>query len=277
MRTTDLKNFSKLLEIKRYSKNTITVYISFIQLFYLSNDDKDINLLKNNEILDLAFRIVDKKKYASASHKQFICALKLYYKEMHARLVNFDSIKPRNRPKSNPVVLSRNEIKRILNVTFNLKHKAILTAVYSLGLRAGELINLKVTHVDGDRNVVSILKAKGYKDRMVMLSPLLKDLLREYYLEYKPNEYLFEGQNGGKYTTSSMRKILSKSVRLADVKKNVVLHSLRHSFATHLLENGTDIRIIQILLGHSSIKTTQIYTKVSTTLLRQVKSPLDSL
>lgn len=277
MRTKNIEDFGKLLEIKRYSLNTITVYLSFIRLFYYANNKEDISLLKNNEIVSLAFHIVNKKQYAAASHKQFISALKLYYKEMHNRLVNFDSIKPRNRPKSNPIVLSKQEIKKILHVTHNLKHRAILTTIYSLGLRVGEAINLKIVDIDGDRNLVTIKKGKGYKDRAVMLSPVLKKLLRDYFIKFRPKEYLFEGANGGKYSTSSIRKILANSTKKAKIKKAVVPHSLRHSFATHLLENGTDIRVIQVLLGHNSIKTTQLYTKVSTTLIHQVKSPLDFL
>lgn len=277
MRTKNIEDFGKLLEIKRYSLNTITVYLSFLKLFYYANNKEDISLLKNNEIVSLAFHIVNKKQYAAASHKQFISALKLYYKEMHNRLVNFDSIKPRNRPKSNPIVLSKQEIKKILHVTHNLKHRAILTTIYSLGLRVGEAINLKIVDIDGDRNLVTIKKGKGYKDRAVMLSPVLKKLLRDYFIKFRPKEYLFEGANGGKYSTSSIRKILANSTKKAKIKKAVVPHSLRHSFATHLLENGTDIRVIQVLLGHNSIKTTQLYTKVSTTLIHQVKSPLDFL
>lgn len=165
----------------------------------------------------------------------------------------------------------------MLKATQNIKHKAILTTIYSLGLRVGELINLKIIDIDGDRNLVTVRKGKGYKDRIIMLSPVLKKLLRMYFKKYRPTEYLFEGKIGGKYSTSSVRKILGKSTKIANINKEVVPHSLRHSFATHLLENGTDIRVIQILLGHNSIKTTQIYTKVSNTLIHQVKSPLDFL
>ena len=277
MGTKEIDDFGKLLEIKRYSNNTVAVYVSFVKLFYFANNERDLSLLKNNEIVDVAFHIVDKKKYASSSHKQFISALKLYYKEMHNRLVNFDSIKPRNHPKSNPVVLSKQEIKKLLQVTYNLKHKAILTTIYNLGLRVGEVVNLKITDVDGDRNLVSVKKGKGYKDREIMLSPVLKQLLRNYFIKYRPKEYLFEGAKGGKYSTSSIRKIVANSTKKASIKKAVVPHSLRHSFATHLLENGTDIRVIQVLLGHNSIKTTQLYTRVSSTLIHQVKSPLDFL
>ncbi len=277
MRTKEINDFGKLLEIKRYSHNTITTYVSFVKLFYYANNKKDISLLKNSEIVNRAFHIVDKKKYAVASHKQFISALKLYYREMHNRQINFDSIKPRNRPKSNPVVLSKKEIKKLLQVTHNLKHRAILTTIYSLGLRVGEAVNLKIVDIDGDRNLVTIKKGKGYKDRSVMLSPVLKKILRQYFIEFRPNDYLFEGAGGGKYSTSSIRKILANSTRKANIQKAVVPHSLRHSFATHLLENGTDIRVIQVLLGHNSIKTTQLYTKVSNTLIHQVKSPLDFL
>ncbi|MGB1040512.1 MAG: tyrosine-type recombinase/integrase [Flavobacteriales bacterium] len=277
MRTNDIDNFGKLLEIKRYSKSTILNYQSFLNLFLMTSKCSDLNSLKNKDILNIAFQLIDNKNYSAATHKQFISALKLYYKEMHARLINFDAIKPRNRPKSNPVVLSKKEIKRLLEVTYNLKHRAILTTIYSLGLRVGECINLKIIDIDGDRNVVTVRKGKGYKDRAIMLSPVLKALLREYFIKFRPKEYLFEGQHGGRYSTSSIRKILNKSILRANITKEVTPHSLRHSFATHLLESGTDIRVIQVLLGHNSIKTTQIYTKVSNALIHKVKSPLDFL
>ena len=158
-----------------------------------------------------------------------------------------------------------------------MKHKAILTIIYGLGLRISELINLKITDIDSDRMIVSIRQAKGKKDRNVMLPDNLLKLLRTYFLEYNPKIYLFEGQNLSRYSASSIRKILIKSIKKTGITKKVKVHTLRHSFATHLLENGTDVRIIQKLLGHNNLNTTMLYTQVANTTISKVKSPLDLL
>lgn len=159
----------------------------------------------------------------------------------------------------------------------NLKHKTIITAIYSAGLRISEAVNLKVNDIDSGRMVIRISGAKGYKDREVMLSEKLLVLLRAYYKKYKPTDWLFEGQKGGKYSTTSIQKVFKRALLKAKIPKNATVHTLRHSFATHLLENGTDIKFIQEFLGHNSIKTTQIYTHLSNSSKSTIKSPLDSL
>lgn len=173
-------------------------------------------------------------------------------------------------------MLSLDEVKALLEVTDNLKHKTLLSLIYSAGLRRSEAQNLAVKDIDSKRKIIKINGAKGKKDRYVPLSENLLQLLREYYKVYKPKYYLFEGKNGGKYSFTSMSKVLKRSVRKAGITRNVHLHILRHSFATHLLEQGTDIRIIQEILGHNSIKTTERYTHVANTHLRSIKNPFDS-
>ncbi len=175
---------------------------------------------------------------------------------------------------------SEEEVISILNCTKNLKHKAILTTIYSAGLRISELIHLKITHIDSDRMQIRVEQSKGKKDRYTLLSPITLKLLREYIKEYRPTYYLFEGQGSTKenpipYTTRSA--ILKESAKRAEISKNISVHTLRHSFATHLLEHGTDLRYIQSLLGHESSKTTEIYTHVTTKGFDQIKSPLDHL
>jgi integrase/recombinase XerD len=177
-----------------------------------------------------------------------------------------------------PNVLSKEEVKAILESTKNIKHRAMLSLIYSCGLRCGELIHLKPTDIDSKRNLVIIRNGKGRKDRIVPLSPKILDLLREYYKSNKPKIYLFEGQfEGIMYSDRSLQLVLKQSLQTANIKKPVTLHWLRHSYATHLLESGTDLRYIQELLGHNSSKTTEIYTHVSTKSLQQIKSPFDDL
>ncbi len=176
-----------------------------------------------------------------------------------------------------PEILSAQEVKKVIDLTKNSKHKAMLVTIYALGLRSGELINLKIKHLDGNRNTVMIQKAKGKKDRILPFPESLKPYLRTYYKENRPKNYLFEGQKGGKYTPASLRSVFKQAVKRAHIDKNVTLHSLRHAYATHLLESGTDLRRIQVLLGHNDIKTTMIYTHVSSRNILDTKSPLDFL
>jgi integrase/recombinase XerD len=185
------------------------------------------------------------------------------------------------RPKTEkllPNVLSKEEIKMILNAHGNIKHKTMLSLIYSCGLRRSELINLKHTDIDSKRNIVIIRQAKGKKDRIVPLSIKILDMLRDYFRLYKPKIWLFEGNEAGSlYSEQSLQKVLKQALAKVGIKKPVTLHWLRHSYATHLLEAGTDLRYIQEILGHSSSKTTEIYTHVSTKSLQNVKSPFDDL
>jgi integrase/recombinase XerD len=169
------------------------------------------------------------------------------------------------------------EIAKIMASCENLKHRTMLCLLYGAGLRAGEVISIKVNDIDSSRNLISIRKAKGFKDRTVMLSEKLLDLLRDYYKNYRPKVYLFEGQYGDQYSETSLRKVFKKACLKAGIKQRPTLHWLRHSFATHLLENGTDLRYIQQLLGHQSSQTTEIYTHVSNLHIGKIKSPLDNL
>ena len=186
-----------------------------------------------------------------------------------------------HRPKRSkvlPNVLSKEEVKAILSAHNNLKHKAMLSLIYSCGLRCGELISLKPEHVDSKRSVLVIKQAKGRKDRIAPLSTKIIEMLRQYFLTCKPKVYLFEGQKEGEpYDISSLQKVLKQSLQKVNIQKPVTLHWLRHSYATHLLENGTDLRYIQEILGHRSSKTTEIYTHVSTKSLQKIVSPFDYL
>ena len=176
-----------------------------------------------------------------------------------------------------PNVLSKNEIQLLFNSTYNLKHHTILAVIYSCGLRVSELINIKINDIDNNRMVIHIRKAKGNKDRQVQLTNQVLEFLRKYYKKFNTVKYLITGQNGGKYSTTSIQKIIKNSALKAGIYKKVTPHNLRHSFATHLLENETHIRFIQTILGHSDIKTTQIYTHVSNAHLKNIQNPSDKL
>ena len=189
-----------------------------------------------------------------------------------------DKIHRPKRAKVLPNVLSKEEIKLILNAHSNIKHKSMLSMIYSCGLRRSELLNLKFSDIDSKRNIVLLKNAKGKKDRITPLSPMILTMLREYYIAYKPKTWLFEGQAPGQpYSEKSLQSILKQALQKTGITKPVTLNWLRHSYATHLLESGTDLRYIQELLGHNSSKTTEIYTHVSTKSLQQIKSPFDDL
>ena len=179
--------------------------------------------------------------------------------------------------KTLPIVLNVKEIGSLLNATENIKHKAILMLGYSAGLRVSELINVRLRDIDSKRMQVRIEQSKGKKDRYSLLSNRLLAVLREYFKIHKPKEWLFEGIGGGQYSVRSIQEIMSAAVKKAGIKKKVTVHTLRHSFATHLLEQGTDLRYIQSLLGHESSKTTEIYTHITTKGFDQIVSPLDKL
>jgi site-specific recombinase XerD len=208
---------------------------------------------------------------------QFINAIKKYLEVTLGNRYNILGIERPRKKYTLPAVLSRGEVKVLLDKTTNWKHRAILSLIYSAGLRRSELLHLRLSDVDSKRMVLHIRSGKGNKDRIVGLSPRVLDLLRKYYLIYRPSHYLFEGQKGGKYSDGSVGKIFQQAKNRAGIKIPGGVHILRHSFATHLHERGYDIRIIQELLEHKSSKTTEIYTHISTSSIRKVISPLDEL
>ena len=205
-------------------------------------------------------------------------AIKLFFQTIRDTKMIVDKIHRPKRSKVLPNVLSKEEIKLILNAHSNIKHKMMLSLIYSCGLRRSELINLKPQDIDSKRNIVLLKNGKGKKDRITPLSPIILEMLRNYYNGYKPKTWLFEGQIvGEQYSEQSLQSVLKQALQKAGITKPVTLHWLRHSYATHLLESGTDLRYIQELLGHSSSKTTEIYTHVSTKSIQQIKSPFDDL
>ena len=268
--------YLELLETKRYSLSTARMYTSLFSEFLHYFKGKPLNEINEVDIKQYMHGIVKQGK--SLSHQnQVINSIKFYYEQVLDMPQRFYEISRPRKERKLPSVLSEQEILKVISVTTNLKHKAIVVTIYSCGLRLSELLNLKITDVQSDRHLLLIRDAKGNKDRNTILSDTTIALLRKYYAAYKPKEYLFEGLNGGQYSCKSVQSIVKHSLRLANIKKSASTHTLRHSFATHLLENGTDLRYIQTLLGHSSPKTTEIYAHVSTKGLRDVVSPIEKL
>ena len=193
-----------------------------------------------------------------------------------SKIFNMDVPRPKKHKKL-PKVIHLQDIKRLFEATKNNKYNTMLNLIYGMGLRVSEVINLRIVDIDSKSMQVFLERAKGKKDRYVNLPVSILEQLRAYFLEYKPKEFLFEGQYGGKYSIRSAQQVFKSSMEKAGINKQVGIHSLRHSFATHLLENGTDIRFIQEILGHNDIKTTLLYTNVSEKSIRKIKSPLDNL
>jgi integrase/recombinase XerD len=273
-----IQTFIRYLNSKRYSPNTIKVYLDSISTFLRYFSMKDITDISNDDLIDFNNNYILKNNFSSSFQNQVVNAVKLYFSAIEHKKMDVELIHRPRREKVLPNVLSKEEVKAILNAHVNIKHKMMLSLIYSCGLRCGELLALHPVHIDSKRNIVLLKCAKGKKDRIVPLSPLILKMLREYYKIYKPKTYLFEGQNMGiPYDARSLQLILKQALQKTGITKSVTLHWLRHSYATHLLESGTDLRYIQELLGHNSSKTTEIYTHVSTKSIQQIKSPFDDL
>jgi len=272
-----IRDFRIYLALKRYSNRTIQNYISLLSSFFNYFPETDERSIGISEIETYNEEVILKKNYSASYQNQLISAVKAYYKRIHGMELRLEDIERPKLPKRIPTVLSPREVKKIIDSTNNLKHKAIISTIYSAGLRVGEACNLCISDIDSVRMVIHIRSAKGNKDRMVNLSEKLLILLRTYYVQYRPKKYLFEGWEHGKYSTRSVGQLLKKAVQRAKIRKHVTVHTRRHSFATHLVESGTDIHYIQRLLGHTNIKTTTIYIHIAKEKIASIRSPFDDL
>lgn len=269
--------YEAVLRRKRYSENTISTYLSYFEDFQKHFSNTDLNEILPAEINVYILQLIKEKDISNSQQNQRINAIKFWYEKVLGREKQYYSIERPRKERKLPDILDKTEVQKIINSTENLKHKSILAVIYSAGLRRSELLNLKKEHIDSKRMLIKISAGKGKKDRYTTLSLKLLQLLREYYKQYQPNNWLFEGPNGNAYSATSISKILKRSAVKAGIKKRVHPHMLRHSFATHLLEQGTNLRLIQEILGHDSIKTTEIYTHISNTEIQNIKNPLDDL
>lgn len=273
-----IKLFQQWMHSRRYSENTIGTYSEALTVFLRYFSDKSIYDISNQDIIEFNNDYILQNKLSASFQNQVINAIKLFFRTIENKQINPELIHRPKRAKVLPNVLSKEEVKAIINAHNNLKHKMMLSLIYSCGLRCGELLALKPEHIDSKRNLLVIKQGKGRKDRIAPLSTKIIEMLREYYTVCKPKLYLFEGQKSGEpYDARSLQNVLKHSLEKVGITKPVTLHWLRHSYATHLLEAGTDLRYIQEILGHSRSTTTEIYTHVSTKSIQKVVSPFDSL
>ena len=262
------------LELKRYANSTVRTYVSFFEMFINHYKNKELNAINESDIRAFLQKLIQ-RNVSNSYLNQAINSIKFYYEVVLGMPNRFYEIERPRKEFKLPKVISKEEIIAIIENTNNIKHRCIVKLLYGSGLRRSELLNLKISDVDSKRMLVKIKDGKGNKDRYTLLSKSTLDDLRLYYKEWKPQDYLFEGRKASKYTAESVLNIVKKSAVKAGIRNTVTPHVLRHSFATHLLESGTDLRQIQVLLGHGSSKTTEIYTHVATNTFKNIKNPLD--
>lgn len=265
------------LDRMRYSENTKKIYINFFKSFLNYFPDTPPEEISDDQVNHYMKHLLMTKKVGPSTQNQAINAIKFYYEKVKKGSRKVYALERPLKETKLPKVLSEEDVIAILRAVDNLKHKTMLWLIYAGGLRRSELINLKINDVDSKRMVLNIRGGKGKKDRITLLSEKVLVLLRAYFREHKPKVWLFEGSQGSPYSATSLQKVFSQALRRSGVRKEASLHTLRHSFATHLLERGTDLRYIQSLLGHSSSKTTEIYTHVTTKGFEKIRSPLDDL
>jgi integrase/recombinase XerD len=272
-----LELIQKTLVLKGYSKSTIRNYTSEFHILLRVLSIRPINSLNEDQLKSYLLWLITVKKYSEARVHTAINAIKFYFEQVLKRpSIVFQLPRPK-KPTVLPKVLAESEVEQIINSIANIKHKTMVMLGYGCGLRVSEIVNLKIADIDSNRMMITIERAKGKKDRLVPLPQKLLAALRGYYKEHRPKYYLFEGQEGGMYSIRSVQTVFNEAKIRGKVSKKGGIHSLRHSYATHLLEAGTDIRIIQELLGHNQLKTTMKYTHVSKKELGKVISPLDRL
>jgi len=262
------------LELKRYANSTVRTYVSFFEMFINYYKEKELITLDESDIRNFLQYLIH-RNVSNSYLNQAINAIKFYYEVVLGMPNRFYEIERPRKESKLPKVISKEEILTIIENTNNLKHKCIVQLLYGSGLRRSELLNLKIEDIDSKRMLVRVVGSKGNKDRQTLLSKNALNDLRRYFTKYEPKIYLFEGKNGMKYSGASVLKIVKSAAEKANIRITVTPHILRHSFATHLLESGTDLRQIQVLLGHSSSKTTEIYTHVATNTFESIKNPLD--
>ncbi|MCA1758775.1 MAG: site-specific integrase [Bacteroidales bacterium] len=265
------------LEQMRYGKNSIKTYRHCIEQFTGYFNEREINNLTKDEINKYILHLIKTRNISPSYQNQMINAIKFYYEKVLGNKKEYYFIDRPKREQKLPEVLSKQEIEKMIKTTKNIKHKSIISVMYSCGLRRSEAINLKPTDIESDRMLIKIRGGKGKKDRYVPLSSGVLNLVRKYYREMKPENWLFQGENGNPYSETSVLNIVKAAARKAGITRRVYPHILRHSFATHHLEQGTDLRYIQIWLGHSSTKTTEIYTHVSQNDFNKFKNPIDDI
>ncbi len=273
--TEHLTQFVHYMKGLRLSRSTIRSYFTFVADFLAFAGSTEASKLRQNDIRLFIEKQLMYKHYAISTHRQLVSAIKHFGVFLKVDdLTSIDYLRPK-RSSYLPIVLSKEEAVGLLRVTKNLKHRTILALLYSTGLRVGEAINLELSHIDIERRQIFVKNGKGRKDRVVIMAESFVPLFRNYFVSYCPTRYFIESPKGGKYSAGSIRNFLKRSCKAAGITKRVTPHTLRHSYATHLIEMGVGLRYVQELLGHSKPETTMIYTHVAKKDLLSIKSPLD--
>jgi site-specific recombinase XerD len=265
------------MQVRNFSPKTQCIYLEQVTKF-ANHFGKSPALLGQEEIRSYQVYLVEDRRVCWSTFNQTVCALRFLYSVTLGKDWSIKHIPFPKREKKLPIVLSLQEMSQFLESISNIKHRAILMTAYSAGLRISEVAKLKIGDIDSQRMVIHIRQGKGHKDRYVMLSPRLLTLLRQYYKQVRPRDWLFPGNNLDQHICiRTVQQACHRAAKSSGISKAVTLHTLRHSFATHLLEAGADLRTIQLLLGHSSLKTTALYTHVSKSAVCATASPLDLL
>jgi integrase/recombinase XerD len=273
-----LDSLRRELTIRNYSPKTIKTYMSCVKAFEEYSLPRLIGDCSADDVREYLLYQVEERKLSAGTISQIINSLRFLFVEVNKRPFQIGEIERPKRGRKLPVVLSLEEVRAILEGLGNLKHRVMLMLVYSAGLRVGEVVKLKSEDIDSERKMIHVRSGKGKKDRYTLLSDVVLEFLREYWKAYKPRKWLFEGQIPTEpYSVRSAERVFENAAKKAGILKDVSIHTLRHSFATHLLEQGTDIRFIQELLGHSSVRTTEIYTHVSRKQIATLRSPIDDI
>lgn len=266
------------METERLSKSTVKTYSDALRIFLEHIHPSTPEQVSNEDVNRFLHQYAFQRKLSISWHRTLISALKLYFRRFEGRKLDPEHIRYPKKDKLLPHVLDQKDIEKMLRLTTNIKHRCMLSLIYACGLRRGDLLNLKPQDIDGKRQQLFIRGGKGRKDRIVRIPPKMIEALRDYYKEYRPKFWLFEGQKSGeKYSERSIQLVMKQALERAGLRTDASLHWLRHSFATHTLENGVDITYIKEMLGHSSIRTTEIYTHVSNEKMRQIRSPFEDL
>ena len=273
-----IDDFRKWMETRRYSESTIKTYTGMLGVFLRFISPRESSDVDAGDMVRFVSEYIIPRKLSYTFQNQIVNAAKLFYRHVYRTDLDVGTFERPRRQYRLPNVLAKEEIKKILEVQTNEKHRLMLAIIYACGLRRSELLNLKPADIDRQRKLIIIRQSKGSKDRIVPVSDRMIMMIDDYLSRYRPERYVFEGQaRGEQYSATSLQKVLKEACRKAGISKPVTLHWLRHSYATHLLESGTDLRFIQELLGHSSSRTTEIYTHVSTKSIQNIKSPFDDL
>lgn len=267
-----IQKLQKYLKLRNYSQKTIKAYCLCVKTIY-NHFKKPLNQISSEEFEEFLLKLAD-KNYSPQTINQYHAAFKLVLNKLYKATLEVN-LPYAKRAKKLPLVLTLKEIKKVIEEIKNPKHKMLVSLSYGAGLRVSEIVNLKIQDVHFEELTLHIKQAKGKKDRITIFPQILKTDLEKIIEGKAKNEYLFQNQRGGKLNPRSAQKVFSQALKKAGIKKQATFHSLRHSFATHLLENGVDVRYVQELLGHQNIKTTQVYTKVTNPKLKNIKSPLN--